>query len=214
MGVHWNLITGFPGEPPEAYTRMAELIPLLHHLTPPVETGTVRMDRFSPNFEDADRLGFKDVSPCPAYSFVYRLPETAIHNLAVFFSYSYKDQPDVATYTKPVSDRVADWKEFNRTSALFSIEKGDATMVWDSRPCAGKPLFLLKGLERFVHAACDQIRTPEQILQAWNRQSDETIWVADVRGALQDLVSERIMIEQDNRYLSLAVQRSLGQPQI
>jgi ribosomal peptide maturation radical SAM protein 1 len=33
--VGWNLIWGLPGEPPEEYARLAELVPLLAHLPPP-----------------------------------------------------------------------------------------------------------------------------------------------------------------------------------
>lgn len=38
----WNLLWGFPGEPPEEYIRMAHLLPLLTHLTPPGGAGQVR----------------------------------------------------------------------------------------------------------------------------------------------------------------------------
>ena len=32
----WNLLWGFPGEPPEEYRAMADLLPLLTHLAPPI----------------------------------------------------------------------------------------------------------------------------------------------------------------------------------
>ena len=66
----WNLLWGFPHEPPEEYARMAALLPLLTHLTPPQTASAIRIDRFSPNFDRAEALGFADVQPfagLPAY---------------------------------------------------------------------------------------------------------------------------------------------------
>ena len=44
----WNILAGFPGEPPAEYEKMARLVPLLTHLTPPCSCAQVRLDRFSP----------------------------------------------------------------------------------------------------------------------------------------------------------------------
>ncbi|HYP28184.1 MAG TPA: RiPP maturation radical SAM C-methyltransferase [Blastocatellia bacterium] len=206
--VYWNLIMGFPGERPEAYRQMAQVIPLLTHLQPPNGSASIRVDRFSPNFEKSDELGFKDVLPYAAYEFVYPLPSEAISNLAYFFTFDYKEPVDVAAYTKPVSDEVERWKEVSRSSALFWTEAGGSLMVWDSRPIATHSLVLLRGLEKFVYAACDQIRTPEQVLGMCKMESEEPLSLSDVTAALRDIVAKRIMIEQGGRYLSLAIPRA------
>src|SRR5262249_51844851 len=77
FGIHpyWNLIWGFPGEPEDEYKRMAELVPLLTHLTPPEYATQIRMDRFSPNFEHAEELGFQKPKPSAAYSHIYPFGE-------------------------------------------------------------------------------------------------------------------------------------------
>ncbi|MCG8458490.1 MAG: RiPP maturation radical SAM C-methyltransferase, partial [Holophagales bacterium] len=67
----WNLLWGFPGEPPEAYRRMAELVPRLSHLTPPQSAQFIRLDRFSPGYDQGPELGFHNIRPCDAYAFVY-----------------------------------------------------------------------------------------------------------------------------------------------
>jgi ribosomal peptide maturation radical SAM protein 1 len=73
LGVHpyWNLLWGFPGEPPAEYTRMAKVIPLLTHLPAPRGTYGLRLDRFSPNFNESARLGFTHVRPIDSYRHVY-----------------------------------------------------------------------------------------------------------------------------------------------
>ena len=42
----WNLIWGFPGEPPDEYVRMARLVPLLTHLRPPYGSGMIRLSGY------------------------------------------------------------------------------------------------------------------------------------------------------------------------
>lgn len=78
---NWNLLFGFPGEPAEEYARMAELAPLLSHLPPPDSCAMIRLDRFSPNFFDAEKLGLIDIEPVTSYRHVYRLADEAVANL-------------------------------------------------------------------------------------------------------------------------------------
>ena len=60
--VSWNIIWGFPGEPAGEYARMAALVPHLTHLEPPEYAGPISLERFSPNYDFADRLGFVHVA--------------------------------------------------------------------------------------------------------------------------------------------------------
>jgi hypothetical protein len=88
----WNIIWGFPGEMPEDYLEMADLIPNLTHLRPPSGHGAIRLDRFSPNFDYAEQLGFTNVRPFPSSFYIYAtLPEQAIHNLAYYFTFDYAE---------------------------------------------------------------------------------------------------------------------------
>jgi ribosomal peptide maturation radical SAM protein 1 len=49
----WGILWGFPQEQPSDYAEMADLIPSLTHLTPPIGITPIRLDRFSPNFVNA-----------------------------------------------------------------------------------------------------------------------------------------------------------------
>ena len=66
VGLVWSILYGFPGEPRDAYDAVAKMAPLLEHLQPPVGCGRIRLDRFSPNFERAAEIGFRNVTPMPA----------------------------------------------------------------------------------------------------------------------------------------------------
>jgi len=202
----WNLIWGFPGEEPDEYARMAELVPLLTHLPPPLATSCIRIDRFSPNFDQAEGKGFKNLRPHPAYQYVYRLPPRALHNLAYFFAFEYSAPGAAWPYVEPLTNEIVQWQQGYRHTTMFWVEKGERLMLWDERPAAQSPFVVLTGLEKFVYQACDQIRTARQVAELWQAHSASTI-PADVRTALDDLVARGLMLRQDDAYLALAIPR-------
>jgi Radical SAM superfamily len=202
---HWNLIWGFPGEPPAEYQRMAKLIPLITHLTPPVGSSQIQIHRFSPNFNQSDELGFKRLSPYRAYTHVYPLAPDAINKLAFFFEFEYAEPRDVTSYAKPVSEEIAKWQKCHANSYLFWIERGDRMLIWDSRPIGKNPLTVLTGFKKFCYKACDSASTASRIRALWASTSGEAIPLHDVNEALEVLTRDRLMIKFGNWYLALAV---------
>jgi radical SAM superfamily enzyme YgiQ (UPF0313 family) len=104
IGVHptWNFLIGFPQECPDDYFEMAGLATRVCHLPRPAGVSVIRLDRFSPNFTQADQLGFTRLRPLPFYEFLYDLPEAARGNLAYYFAYEYKVPQNVARYADPL----------------------------------------------------------------------------------------------------------------
>ena len=73
----WNLLYGFPGETPEDYEATAEYIPAIYHLKPPGVASTIRLDRFSPNFDKADEFGLVKIRPFALYNSCIRCRRSA-----------------------------------------------------------------------------------------------------------------------------------------
>src|SRR5262249_38799339 len=156
LKTYWNLLWGFPGEPAVEYESMAALVPHLTHLPAPNGFYGLRLDRFSPNFFDAEKLGFADVAPLPSYEHVYKLPKAALANLAYYFRYGYRQPQDPAAYVGPLLRALERWKRVQPASDLFSVDLEDGhLLVWDLRPGALVPLTALRGLERTLYQACD-----------------------------------------------------------
>ena len=200
---YWNLLWGFPDEPAEEYARMARLVPLLSHLAPPSGVSGLRLDRFSPGFDDAERLGFLEVAPLPSYAAVYALAPEAVANLAYSFSFRARGAARVAEYVTPLLGEVARWRRVAKASALFGVLAGDALVVWDLRPAARRPLTVLRGLPRVLHDACDattNARALEEAGRAACGASHE-----DAHAALAALVADGLVLRDGERYLSLAV---------
>ena len=136
--VAWNLLYGFPGETAEDYDEIARYASAIPHLKPPGTVAPIRLDRFSPNFTQAEFFGIVDIHPFSMYKFVYPLPEEAVANLAYFFEYRFKDGRNPAEYTEKVRAQMQTWKD-NKTGSLYKQyggETGEMTIV-DTRP--GRP---------------------------------------------------------------------------
>jgi ribosomal peptide maturation radical SAM protein 1 len=202
LGVHpsWNVLWGFPGEEPDEYARMAALVPLLTHLPAPVGASDIRMDRFSPNFFDADRLGFEDVRPLAPYEHIYAgLPVEALGNLAYYFSFRYRVPRDVAGYVGPLARAVRAWRKQQDESGLFAVDVGSSLWIWDLRPAARAPLAVLEGTERALYLACDAAVERRALGAAHGLAPDA------VEERLGPLVERGLLLCQGNRYLALAI---------
>ena len=91
VSVAWNLLYGFPGETAADYAAIGDAIESLWHLPPPYAMGAVRMDRFSPYFNQAAAFGLVNVRPMDMYRLLYPLPQDRLRNLAYFFEFDHPD---------------------------------------------------------------------------------------------------------------------------
>ena len=206
---NWNLLFGFPGEPPEEYARMAKFVPFLTHLQPPDAMCMIRMDRFSPNFFDAEKLGLVDIEPVASYRHVYRLQEPAIANLAYYFTFRYREPRDVASYTRSLEKAMLAWKRNGDQSELFSVDVGKQLLIWDLRPISRQPLVVLSGIDRVLYQACDAACDVRQLVQIVAAEGQPDASVGDIAERLQPLVDQGLLLREGSRYLGLAI--SLGE---
>jgi ribosomal peptide maturation radical SAM protein 1 len=205
---HWNFIWGFPGEDPAEYARMASLVPQLVHLAPPIGFSDIRLDRFSPNFFEAERLGFEKVVPLPSYRFLYpALTGEARANLAYFFGFAYREPRDVEGYVQPLVKALRAW---TRTAGrgdtdLFSVDAGGRLLVWDLRPAAREPLTVLRGLDRLLYLACDAASDLRSLVEAVGARGLGGATVEEVEDHLGRLAESGLVIREGTRFLALAV---------
>ena len=210
LNAYYNLIWGFPGERADDYLETVSLIPLITHLQPPVGEGTIRIDRFSPNFEQGESLGFRNLSPHPAYQYVYPFGPEQLFNLAYFFTSEENPPGKIAECVKTLADEVKLWKDCHSRSDLFWIDKGTNLLIWDFRPVANERLTVLRGHERFSYIVCDQIRTSRQVVDLWHKYSPNIpINEAEVSDTLDSFTDRGLMVKRDDSYLALAYARSI-----
>jgi hypothetical protein len=210
LDARWNFLWGFPGEAPAEYERLGALVPLLTHLQPPAGYDCIRLDRFSPNFFDAERLGFTDLSPFVAYRHVYRLPDAAIANLACYFTYRYREPRDVDKYVRPLTRELDAWKRARTRAELVSAEAGDYLVIVDLRPASAARFLVLSGLARLLYLECDAVRDLRQLQEiAASRNAGPP---SAVESLLAALVEHRVMVRDGSRHLALAIRMGEYRP--
>jgi hypothetical protein len=176
----------------------------LTHLQPPESYATIRLDRFSPNYFDAERMGFTEVQPLAAYRHVYRLPEAALANLACYFTYGYREPRDVDAYVQPLVRQIDRWKRAKKRADVLSIDAGEHLVVVDLRPASRLPFVILGGIERALYRECDAVRDLWHLARtiAGEGEPDAS---ARAERLLAPLVERGLMLRDGGRYLALAI---------
>jgi ribosomal peptide maturation radical SAM protein 1 len=206
--VKWNLLYGFPGENSNDYAELAELIPSIVHLAPPLAVGRVRLDRFSPYFDDPAGHGMANPRPNAAFPYVYPFPDDVLRRMAYYYEYDYADGRNPLDYVAPVLEAVETWQTLAQTVTLRMWDRPDGVLILtDTRPCAVAFQHRLGGLERAMYLYCDTGRSLRKILELAARQSegrppDE----ATIRRTLDRWIEQRIMACLYGRYVSLALE--------
>jgi len=201
IDVSWNIIWGFPGETANDYQQIAAMAPMLTHLQPPGLRAPLRLDRFSPLFEQAQQYGITNVRPHAAYEHLYDLPASAIANLAYFFRFDYADGRQVHRYTDSLLEQLDLWTQHHPTSDLLYVDHENRLLIWDLRPAARRPLHVLEGLRREVLVACDRVHGMAHLeALAEQRGGPDTL-----PGVLADLIDAGLLLTEDGHYLTLAL---------
>ncbi len=202
---YWNILWGFPGENPAEYEKMARWVPLLTHLPPPGSTAQLRLDRFSPNFDQSATLGFTNVRARSSYGHLYpTFSDESLHKVAYYFSFDYMDGRDPRGYVRPLLDAVRSWIGDYRENEMLSMETDDGLLIWDQRGTGAPRQWLLKGRAREVYESCDQIQSLRGIA-ARLEASGNAEYEADIARLAQAMTREGLILEDNGLHLALAV---------
>jgi len=205
---YWNMLWGFPGEPQGAFGEMAQLIPVLTHLTPPGGTGAIRVDRFSPNFERAAEMGFHDVRPVPAYGAIYPVTGEQLADLAYFFAFDDGELRARAGEVSALQHAIDRWRSVHARSELLAIDQDGALIIWDTRGDKPPADTRLTGVQRELYLACDRACSARELATTLGRSTGVHVDVQDVHAELRPLVEGGLVMSDGRRYLALA--RLLG----
>jgi ribosomal peptide maturation radical SAM protein 1 len=204
LRIYWNVLYGIPGEPPEEYARMAELVPSLGHLEPP-RLVPLQLDRFSPYFEAPADFGIVPLSPRRDFRFVYPaedVDDATLEEIAYSFEFRYADGRDPKAYTATFQRAIREWQSNGRAAiGTLRYRRGPGFLVVsDRRPGLEPAEYRLGEAEARIYLACEDGATAEQ---AWRSAPD--LPAEDVEDFLEELVASRLACKVDGRYLALAL---------
>jgi ribosomal peptide maturation radical SAM protein 1 len=110
VSVGWLLLHGFPGDLAEDYEQTLALLPLLHHLQPPLDVWPVTIARFSPYFRTPEKFGVGNIRPLRIYQYSYPA-EADVYRIASHFQADYEsyahERPGVV---EEMRRQVASWR--------------------------------------------------------------------------------------------------------
>jgi ribosomal peptide maturation radical SAM protein 1 len=203
--VVWAWLYGFPGEEPTEYRRLAELVPALTHLPAPAGLFQIRLDRFSPNFNQAAEHGLVNLRAAVAYQYVYPFEPAALDRLAYYFDYDYADGRDPASYSGPLKASIATWRQAGAAARLELRLTDERVEIEDSRPAAARPLTVLEGPAGLAYLALDSGATARAVQAALRPTlGPATPTLEQLGGWLEAWLADRLVMREGDRYLSLA----------
>jgi ribosomal peptide maturation radical SAM protein 1 len=199
----WNLLYGFPGEQPEDYRRTRDLVPLLTHLDPPTGCGPIRLDRFSPNFDRAEEKGLIRVRPMSWFRYLYPFDSRTLADLVYYFDFDYRTPIDSGGHLPSIEAGIRQWQGRGDTMHAQSID--DTVVIRDRRRHAGGGDLRITGETARIYEFCDKARGLAQIREMLQQYGDTPWSLEGTQATLDDLVRRQLMVEENGRYLSLAV---------
>lgn len=208
VGVTWNLLYGFPGEDPQEYEEMADLLPSLYHLSPPSGCSKVRLDRFGPYWTSPETYGLHSLRPYWSYDFALAgLPPAERARLAYFFEYEYGDGSNPYAYARPAAERVAEWRRAasGAEHARLELQVSEAgTRVVDTRPCRREESYSLSAPELALLRALDGFRSRGSLGDALRAEGID-VDDAECEALADDFLDRRFLVEEHGILLSLVV---------
>jgi magnesium-protoporphyrin IX monomethyl ester (oxidative) cyclase len=206
----WNFMFFFPGEEEAWFADMAELIPLLVHLQPPMALPPLRYDRFSRYHAHPGQYGLS-LQPYPAYAAVYPLATGELADLAYFFDDPERRVRLQGLYSRSPAlhlllERLGEWMwDFHkdRRSILGMRRTGPGTIhIEDTRPVARVRSMELSGIDAAVYELCDAGPTRAALAVRFREMG---INPEKAEKAIANFIEAGIMIDVEGRPLSLAV---------
>ena len=213
----WNMLYGFPGETPDDYAHVPETIRMISHLRPANDIGPITFDRFSPYFYDREKYRLT-LSPADSYPMLFPPSRVNLHKIAYSFTGDWKEKPtDMLSYIQPVRDALRDWtRQWNEQTVFCYYFKGPEHLtIFDNRPLQQTQPPQLRRIHlnaqlRALYLLCDENHSFQVIFEKLRLQLGSNLTERHVRKWLDDLVVQKLMYSEGDRYLSLAVRRKPG----
>ncbi len=211
LNVGWNFLYDIPGAKDIWYEETAKIIPLLTHLIPPAHITPIHFEKGTVYHNNPDEYGLS-LKASQAYYSIFPFSEDVIKDIAFYFvderqvDRQNDEMDDLLNYGLNMAKKeIRRWQKLSlddKKPVLKMTEKGKSLFIEDTRPCAVKASFILEGLLRDIYLACEEIPLKDNIIKVF-----KDIGVKDTEfiKALEKLFEWKLIIEIDDRLLSLAI---------
>ena len=199
---YWNLLYGFPGETAEDYTNTVAMMRAIWHLDPPTGFGPIRMDRFSPYFNEPASFGMKNVRPMAPFTYLYPFDRRSLMRIAYYFDFDYDDGRAADAYAEETIALLREWQsDGNRGMLQMTSGDGVLEIIDTRREKRREPVRArIDGWKAEVFLACDRSRAWPELKAIGGVPSEN-----ELREFLARCVEHELMLTSGNAWLNLAV---------
>jgi ribosomal peptide maturation radical SAM protein 1 len=212
--VTWNVITGIPGEDPDAYLQMKQIMPLLHHLFPPTSASPFQLHRFSPYFDQQELYGLESLGAQTSYQYIFPIPKADLDDLVYRHGYKLNRPQALEIYTRPVVEAISEWQmAFRRHArlALGEVVDGVASIL-DTRSSATPAVHVLTAAEYAFYRFLDEAKPATTLWHSFSRSCPEAAEEIEDSGGHEELLEKwnrsGLTLAIDGKVLALAVRYS------
>lgn len=206
--VAWNLLCGFPGEKENYYAELANLLPKIMHLSPPIKFNHIIFQRFSEYVENATCYGLL-LRVARVYDFAFA-DEDFIKRLAYFFEpvdkkelYDCWNISNKGDAYKKVYNFVKIWQnKSQKPQLLYMKDTIESILIYDTRLIARHKFYQLKDLYAEVYRICRSAKEKKHLFKIFSSTNREK----ELLRVLDYLCQENLMININEEYLSLAIE--------
>lgn len=204
----WAFLYGIPGETPESYLRIAELVPSLYHLPPPHTHSPLQLLRFSPMFEEHRELGLPDPMPIKAYRAIYPFGEGDLGEIAAVFESRWKDNNPAYSAIRDciaaIENWMMSWDDGAKPILVHKKLSEGRLAVFDTRPSCGEFETVLEGQTALSYLACETQASFSRIASTVEEAMGDGYSGRDsTMDAIDELLEYRLVVRDKDRYLSL-----------
>ena len=200
LTIFWSILYGFPSEEESYYEAVAESIPSLYHLYPPKHLVKVRVDRFSPLFDQAAELGLSRILPARGYRHVYPFEDSALRDFAYHFvgEDDRRDPRLDERILELLGERIREWNHrfFQHGARLDYVTSGQRLLIRDARYDGPPRLYLLTGSAAKLYQDCDVGKSKAQLENEYALEVDSSaseILNFLLEGLESDAVIDRVL---------------------
>jgi ribosomal peptide maturation radical SAM protein 1 len=174
--VYWNVLWGFPHEPPDSGDHQAALIPKLAHLQPPSGWGTIRLHRFSPLFDDRETFPRDRLTADRSLAFVYP-SHVDLARIAYAFDGPLDDVPPAGRHDgldRALREWHQAWRRPRRPTCTWTLD-GATVTVADGRTDGALVGHRLDGDDGAAFLACVEQPCPASRLEGAGEAADRLV---------------------------------------
>jgi ribosomal peptide maturation radical SAM protein 1 len=205
IGVSWNLLYGFPGEPQDEYTRIADLMKSIYHFQPP-NLSVLALQKTSYYYNNAIQVGLKILGPSSFYKALYGPGNGELKKIATFFDYEHVDGRDPSVYINKVKKELKKWKSkwpASKEMLSYYCTKEKVTII-DKRIHLTPSIYKLDPLESYIYKQCFDIISLDKLAQN-EKLTSVGLEIEDIEQFCRSLIDKRLMYREGNQLLALAV---------